>query len=150
MVPVAVLGQVEGKEGALSDWVENAINERDRLAQELPFGGYCKQYEQYRMRFVFDILTYNEDRNLTNILWTKPGFMLQFIDHSLAFRVDKRRPKQYRKIELRLSDLTARKLEALELEDLQRQLGKWLHPRQIEAIITRRDLILKESLRTDR
>ena len=99
MVPTAVIAEVEGDEGALSDWVGNAINERDRLERELPFNGYCKQYEQYRLRFVFDILIHNDDRNLTNILWTKDGFMMQFIDHSLAFRSTERRPKQYRKVD---------------------------------------------------
>ncbi len=150
MVPVSVIRTVDGKEGTVGAWVHKTINERDRLEQNIPFGGYCAQDEQYRLRFIFDVLIYNEDRNLTNILWSKPAFMLQFIDHSLAFRVNKGRPKQYRKIKLRLSDLTARKLQALELQDLQQQLGTWLHPRQIEAIITRRDLILKEALRTDR
>jgi len=48
MVPTAVIAEVEGDEGALSDWVENAINERDRLEKNLPFEGYCKQQEQYR------------------------------------------------------------------------------------------------------
>ena len=47
------------------------------------------------MRFVFDILIYNDDRNLTNILWTKQDFMMKFIDHSLAFRTTEKRPKQY-------------------------------------------------------
>ena len=56
MVPTAVIAEVEGVEGALSDWVENAINERDRLEKDLPFEGHCKQWEQYRLRFVFDIL----------------------------------------------------------------------------------------------
>ena len=67
MVPTAVIAEVEGDEGALSDWVENAINERDREEKKVPFAGYCKKFDQYRMRFVFDILIYNEDRNLTNI-----------------------------------------------------------------------------------
>jgi hypothetical protein len=145
MVPTAVIAEVDGEEGALSDWIENAINERDRLAQELPFGGYCKQYEQYRMRFVFDILTYNEDRNLTNILWTRKDFMMMFIDHSLAFRSSKKRPKQYRKVPLEVSDLLRSRLESLDEANLTSELSAYLHPRQIEAILARRDLILKEA-----
>ena len=84
----------------MSNWVENAINEKDRLDKESPFGGYCKQSEQYRLRFVFDILIHNDDRNLTNILWTKDGFMMRFIDHSLAFRSTEKRARQYRKVTL--------------------------------------------------
>jgi hypothetical protein len=150
MVPVAVIRTVDGKEGAVSAWMHGTINERDRLEQNIPFGGYCAKDEQYRLRFLFDILIYNEDRNLTNILWTKKDFMLQFIDQSLAFRIDNRRPKQYKKVTLRLSDLTARRFQALNEQSLQQELGDYLHPRQIEAIIDRRDLIMKEAVRTGR
>ncbi|WP_157976463.1 metallophosphoesterase [Parahaliea mediterranea] len=148
LVPTAVIGQVEGTEGALSDWADNTINERDRLEQKLPFNSYCQQSEQYRLRFVFDILIHNDDRNLTNILWTKDGYMLRFIDHSLAFRSRDKRPKQYRKVDLRVSDLLIQRLQALTAEQLQAELGAYLHPRQIEAILKRRDLIVKEAVRT--
>jgi hypothetical protein len=149
MVPVTVLRDIEGEEGAVSAWIPNTINERDRLEQEVAFGGHCLKDEQYRLRFLFDVLIFNEDRNLTNILWTKDDFMLQFLDHSLAFRSTERRPKQYRKVDLRLSDLFAKKLNVLTEENLQAQLRPYLHPRQIEAILARRDLILKQALRTD-
>ena len=137
--------EAERDEGALSDWVENAINERDRLEQEIPFSGFCKKSEQYRLRFVFDILIHNDDRNLTNVLWTKNGFMMMFIDHSLAFRSTEKRPKQYRKVNLEVSDLLRTRLESLNRESLTRELSAYLHPRQIEAILARRDLILKQA-----
>jgi hypothetical protein len=150
LVPTAVITEVEGDEGALSDWVENAINERDRLEQELPFSGYCKQYEQYRMRFIFDILIHNDDRNLTNILWTKDDYMMKFIDHSLAFRSTEKRPKQYRKVTLEVSDLLRTRLQSLDKDGLTQALSPYLHERQIEGILARRDLILKEAKGTSR
>ncbi len=150
MVPTAVLTEIEGDKGALSDWVENAINERDRLEQNVPFEGYCKQQEQYRLRFIFDILIHNDDRNLTNILWTKDDFMMKFIDHSLAFRSTKKRPKQYRKVHLLVSDLLESRLRSLTQDNLDRELSPYLHPRQIEGILARRDLILKEARGTSK
>ncbi|MEH6582388.1 MAG: HipA family kinase [Halioglobus sp.] len=150
MVPTAVLGEVEGTPGALSDWVEKAINERDRLEKEVPFTGYCKQSEQYRLRFVFDILIHNDDRNLTNILWNKDDFMMRFIDHSLAFRTTEKRPKQYKKVTLQVSDLLRSRLLSLNEAQLTEELSPYLHPRQIEAILARRDLILKEAKRTSK
>ncbi len=149
MVPVSVLRKIDGREGAVGAWIPNTINERDRVEREVPFNSHCSKDEQYRLRFLFDVLIYNEDRNLTNIVWTKDDFMLRFIDHSLAFRTTERRPKQYRKIDLRLSDLFEKRLTSLTEERLRTELGAWLHPRQIKAIIGRRDLILKEALRTD-
>ena len=148
MVPTSVITTVEGREGALTDWIGNAINERDRKARELPFDSYCKQGEQYRLRIVFDVLIHNDDRNLTNILWTKDDFMLHFIDHSLAFRSSGKRPKQYRKVDLRVSDLLRSRLLTLNQQNLTRELSAYLHPRQIEAILVRRDLILREALGT--
>jgi hypothetical protein len=47
-----------------------------------------------------------------------------------------------------VSDLLRSKLETLELESLQRELGPYLHPKQVEAIIKRRDLILKQAVGT--
>jgi hypothetical protein len=149
MVPVSIIRTVEGKEGTVGIWVHKAINERDRLEQNVAFGGYCAQDEQYRLRFLFDSLIYNEDRNLTNILWTRKDFMLRFIDHSLAFRIKKGRTKQYRKVVFRLSDMFEAHLRSLNEQNLSARLSPWLHPRQISAILARRDMILKEARRTD-
>ncbi len=150
MVPAAVVTKIEGDEGALLDWVKNGINERDRLENDVPFKSYCKQQEQYRLRFIFDILIHNDDRNLTNIVWSQDDFMLKFIDHSLAFRSTKKRPKQYRRVSLEVSDLLASRLKFLTMENLTSELSEYLHPRQIEGILARRDLILKEASRTSK
>lgn len=71
--------------------------------------------------------------------------MMMFIDHSLAFRSTKKRPKQYRKVPLEVSDLLRSRLESLDEANLTSELSPYLHPRQIEAILARRDLILKEA-----
>jgi hypothetical protein len=76
--------------------------------------------------------------------------MLRFIDHSLAFRSTERRPKQYRKVTLKVSDLLRSRLASLNEENLKRELSAYLHPVQIEAILARRDLILKEAVGTSK
>lgn len=144
LVPVAIAATVDGKKGVLQDWINDSINERDRMAEDLAFISPCDKNEQYRLRFVFDILIHNEDRNLTNIVWMKENFMLSFIDHTRAFRLDRKRPKQYRKVTLRVCDLLEEKLKSLDLNNLTAELGSLLHSKQIEAIIARRDLILSE------
>jgi hypothetical protein len=144
LVPVAVVSNVKGKEGVLQAWITNAINERDRIEDNIPFDGPCDQQEQYRLRIVFDILIHNDDRNLTNILWTKENFMMMFIDHTRAFRSMKKRPHQYRKVNIRVSDLLKERLESLDTDSLMVELSDYLHPGQIESLLARRDLILKE------
>ncbi len=91
------------------------------------------------------ILIYNEDRNLTNILWTKNDYMMVFIDHTRAFRLSTNRPKQYRKAPLNVSDLLINKLKRLNNENLKHELSQYLHQWQIDAILKRRDLIIKEA-----
>ncbi len=76
--------------------------------------------------------------------------MMHFIDHSLAFRSTGERPKQYRKVDLRVSNLLRSRLASLDQQDLNRELAAYLHPRQIEAILVRRNLILREALGTGR
>jgi hypothetical protein len=144
LVPAAALATVNGKQGVLQDWIIDSINERDRLEEKIPFEGPCNQDEQYRLRFVFDILIYNEDRNLTNIIWTNDDFMMMFIDHTRAFRSTKRRLTQLRKVSLSVSNLLEEKLKSLDESELTTELGAYLHPKQIEAIIARRDLILEQ------
>ena len=46
---------------------------------------------------------------------------------------------------LLVSDLLRAQLASLNEQNLTRELSPYLHPRQIEAILARRDLILKEA-----
>lgn len=149
MVPVAVLREIDGKEGVLQYWVENSINEHERSKTKKDFESYCSKNEQYWLRFIFDILIFNEDRNLGNLLWSKDDYMLMFIDHSRAFRVDDGRPKQYRKVPLYISDFVSRQLQGLSFDNLTKELSPYLHPQQISSILKRRDLIISEGKSTE-
>ena len=149
MVPTATATEVNGKPGVLQDWVTGAINERDRLEKNVVFESHCKKNEQYQLRFVFDILIHNDDRNLTNILWNKDGFNLWLIDHTRAFRSSVDRPEQLSRLKIRVSDLFESKLEALNYQRLSNETSGYLHPQQIEALLKRRDLIIEEKIGTD-
>ena len=149
MVPTAVIRKIDGDEGALQYWVENSINERDRLKDKIPFDGFCKKNEQYWLRFIFDTLIYNVDPNLTNLLWTRNGFMLILIDHTRAFRLKDSRTRQYWDVPLNVSDLLRKKLQALTIDNLTKNLSPYLTSMQIRAIIKRRNLILREEKTTD-
>jgi hypothetical protein len=144
-VPVAVVREVNGKRGLVQLWVTGTINERDRTAGNVAFAGACSQRDEYRLRVLFDLLIYNEDRNLTNLLWTDDDFTLVLIDHSRSFRALGKRAPQYPKTVIELSSLFRARLEALDRAALDRTVGEYLHPKQIEAILQRRDLILREA-----
>ena len=144
-VPVAVVREVNGKPGVVQLWVTDTINERDRAALNQPWTGACAQRDEYRLRIAFDLLIYNEDRNLTNLLWSKDDFTLILIDHSRAFRPDVKRAPQYKKALIEIPDLFRARLAALDHATLDPLLREYLHPKQIDAILSRRDMILREA-----
>jgi hypothetical protein len=49
-----------------------------------------------------------------------------------------------------VSDLLRSRLSSLNKAELTKELSPYLHPKQIEAILARRDLILKEAIGTSR
>jgi hypothetical protein len=144
-VPVAVVRSVDGKPGLVQLWVTGTINERDRAAQGGAWEGACAQRDEYRLRIVFDLLIYNEDRNLTNLLWSEDDYTLLLIDHSRAFRPSGKRAPQYTKTLIELPELFRARLAALDRATLASLLGEYLHPKQIDAILGRRDMILREA-----
>lgn len=148
LVPTAVLATVQGDAGALVDIPGKVMTEQERLDGQVPFSGYCAQGDQYRLRNVFDVLVYNEGRVPANTLWSRDRFMLRLTGHSNAFRTDTKRPRAYSKAELEVSDLLYAKLQSLARSALDEELGAYLHPRQIEAVLKRRDRILKEAKRS--
>ena len=148
LVPTAVPATVQGDAGALVDIPGEVMTEQERLDGQVPFSGYCAQGDQYRLRDVFDVLVYNEGRVPANTLWSQDRFMLRLTGHGNAFRTDTRRPRAYSKAALEVSDLLYAKLRSLARSALDEELGAYLHPRQIEAVLKRRDRILKEAKRS--
>ncbi|MEX1993112.1 MAG: hypothetical protein WD929_00505, partial [Steroidobacteraceae bacterium] len=149
MIPVTVPRTIAGREGILQFWVDDSINLRTMLERKLQPGGWCEPEPQYNLMNVFDVLVHNTDRTQENALFTS-DWMLVLIDHSLAFRTHQRRPRLLYLGELQLSASLAERLAALDAAQLQQVLGPWLQQRQIEALLKRRDLLLREHrARTD-
>ncbi len=98
--------------------------------------------------FVFDALIYNEDRTKQNITYSRDDWMLYLIDHSRAFRTSSGRPADLRKVDLKLSDLLAERLQTLDSANLNTALGGLLERPQIQALLKRRDEILRQASKT--
>ena len=143
LVPPAVLREIDGKKGTVQLWVDDVFTENNRIDKRMVYTGMCPIIGSLRMRLIFDTLIYNIDRNNGNILWDQDYFVT-FIDHSQAFGTSIKQPKNYRRSKIRLSSLYKDKLNALTEEILINEVGDFLHPKQIEAIIKRRDYLLKK------
>ncbi|WP_068546955.1 metallophosphoesterase [Thalassotalea crassostreae] len=145
LVPVAVRRRVDGKYGLLQYWVDDLISETKIEEKGIAFESHCPKLEQYITRYIFDVLIYNDDRNQTNLNFSRKDFMLYLIDHSIAFGVSSKPPDMYKNAKLKLSSLFREKLSDLSYENLHKELNDLLSNSQISAIIKRRDFILSNA-----
>lgn len=143
MVPVTVPRTVDGRRGVLQFRVDDSINLRTMLERKLQPDGWCDIEPQYNLMNVFDVLIHNAGRTQESALFTR-DWMLVLTDHSLAFRTQVKRPRLLYLGELLLPPALAERLAALDAAQLRQALGPWLHKRQIDAILKRRDQLLRE------
>ena len=96
--------------------------------------------QQMQMVRVFDQLIANIDRNLGNLMITK-DWRLWPIDHTRAFRTNKelKAPANVTRADRAIVE----RMKALDKETLKRETGKYLTTYQIDAILARRDAILR-------
>ncbi len=155
MVPPTVEKRFRGKVGSCQLWIENTVILREkheegiepeiRESQNWKRTGYLQQ--------VFDNLIGNEDRNMGNVLLTSDNRPL-LIDHSRTFRTSKAFTESLpfsednllegAEIMRELPRALVEKIAALEPDIIRDAVGKYLTNREIQAIMDRKVLILKE------
>ena len=142
MVPMAVLRPVKGERGALTAWVSGTITEKDREEEglELPPGKYETQVAVMRL---FDALILNVDRNAGNILYRTSDWHIFLIDHSRAFRSEKKLPELFETQPIHLTREIYENLQSLEKEELEDLLEGTVSSFQIKSLLARRDKIVK-------
>lgn len=142
-VPMSVERVINGKPAAVTWWLDDVMMEEgDRLKRkENKYGpSALRTVSQTQMMSVFDELIQNRDRNGGNVLWTK-DWKMWMIDHTRAFRTGKDllKPKALERSERtmfqRMNELTAQQLAEV--------MGRAMTTREIEALLARRDRIVK-------
>lgn len=139
--PVCVFRQFQGKNAALCWWVDDVMaTEGQRQARGLRPPDLTRHSRQvWRMR-VFDQLIHNTDRNLGNMIFDKE-WRLWAIDHTRAFRVWPQLPNP-RQVTAIDRPLLAR-LKSLARPEVEARVSAWLTAKQIDALMARRDLIVR-------
>jgi len=140
MVPVSVERKVGGNVAAVTWWVNDSMLELDRKKRKMEPPDQHLWNQQMYLGRVFDQLIYNTDRNLGNLLITK-DWKIWMIDHTRAFRTMKelKSPKDLVQCDRQL----LAKLRELNREMLEQKLGHYLTKREIDGLLSRRDLIVK-------
>jgi hypothetical protein len=140
-VPMSVERRVDGKASAVTWWIDDVAMDEDGRRKQNASDPSPQRFEHYRYRQrVFDELIQNRDRNLGNLLYTK-GWAMWMIDHTRAFRLTRElgKPDELIRIERPLYE----NLKKLTLASLSAAVGRQLRKAEMEAVMARRDAILK-------
>jgi hypothetical protein len=141
MVPVSVEREIEGKLGSVTWWAEDIMMDeakrRDTKTKPPATQDWIDQLNKVR---VFDQLIYNTDRNQGNLLITH-DWKLWIIDHTRAFRTQHTLLKADALTRCDQGLLNA--MRRLNQATLTREIGPWVRPEEITALLARRDLIVR-------
>lgn len=154
MVPPTVEKRFREDRGSCQLWIETEMTLKQKEENNVKIPSYKVFYwnrATYLQR-AFDNLIANEDRHQKQILITKDWRML-LIDHSRSFRTSNKftdkliyteKHKEGPKIMKELPRAFVEKLKTMTVEDIREAVGEYLTDKEIEAVLIRRDLILKE------
>ena len=140
-VPMSVERAIDGKMAAVTWWVDDVkMDEKARTKAKVLGPDPVKTTKQLQIMRVFDELIQNKDRNQGNILWTS-DFTMWLIDHTRAFRLGRSllKPENLTRCDRGLLE----RLRALTPEALSQAVGNSLTRQEQEALMLRRDLIVK-------
>ena len=143
-VPMSVERQVDRKAAAVTWWIDDVqFDEEGRVKMrgaEMLGPDPERTARQHATRLVFDELIQNRDRNQGNLLWTK-DWTLWLIDHTRAFRLGTMltAPEQLTRCDRALLEAMRR----LTLEEMRKTMGDVMTKDELNAVLTRRDLVVK-------
>lgn len=141
MIPVTVERKVKGYAASFTWWIDDILmSEKKRIEEKVRAPDTDRWNRQMYIVRVFDQLIANADRNLGNIIITK-SWDLWMIDHTRAFRIY-HDLKDGRNLVLCDRELL-KELRGLNKQVLQEKLGKYLGELEINALLARRDKIVK-------
>ncbi len=154
MVPPTVERRFRGDRGSCQIWMDDCISLKEKEEKKIKTPSY-KIYYWNRATFLqrfWDNLIANEDRHMNQILITKDWRMI-LIDHSRSFRTGGKWVKnliyteKHREGPKLMSELPrsiVEKVKTLDFDAIKGACGEYLTDNEINAVLTRRDLILKE------
>ena len=140
-VPMSVERTVEGKVAAVTWWVDDVqMDEKERMKTKSQGPDPVKTNKQIQIMRIWDELIQNRDRNQGNILWTH-DWTMWLIDHTRAFRLNTNllKPEQLARCDRGLLE----RLRAVTPEALAKAAGNSLTKQEQEALLARRDKIIK-------
>jgi hypothetical protein len=142
MVPPTGQREVGGMPGSIQLWMENVINEEDRVSEDIQLSDPVENQHQRDHAAVFDLLVFNVDRHGSNMFISTVDEKVWLIDHERAFKPEI--PSRYYLEDARskLDEDLRELLVELDVELVREELSEFLTGEQIDALLERRDLLL--------
>jgi hypothetical protein len=154
MVPPTVERRFQGNRGSCQFWVTSMMSLKTKFEDKIKTPSYRVfnwNRAFYKAR-AFDNLIANEDRHQNQTLITEDWRMI-LIDHSRSFRTSKKFTKKliYDEknkegptfIMKQLPRALYEKIKSLNAEVIKNAVGEYLKDKEIEAVLVRKDLIVK-------
>ena len=154
MVPPTVERRFRGRRGSLQLWVDLERSELERYEENIPIPADRRLHcdKMLYLARAFDSLIGNIDRTQQNIRWTG-DWRLILIDHSRSFRTKRlytdqliygrnglRKTMEFKKLPRGF----VQKVKALNKDKVRSIVGEYLSYYEIEAMMMRRKLLLKD------
>ena len=154
MVPPTVERRFKGNRGSCQLWITTMMSLKKKFEEKIKTPSYKVFYWNrafYKQR-AFDNLIANDDRHQNQYLITEDWRMI-LIDHSRSFRTSKKFTKKliYDEknkegptfIMKELPRALYEKIKSLNAEVIKNAVGEYLTDKEIEAMLVRKDLIVK-------
>ncbi len=140
LVPPVVPRRIEGNEGTLQAWLEQAMMEKERQQRKLVPPDLWWWRMQHQLMYLFDNLIRNEDRHSGNLMFT-PAWRMVLIDHTRSFglKQDLLSPSLIFSCERSVFE----KLKGLNSQLLNDRLRPYLSKAQIKSLLKRRDRLVE-------
>jgi len=142
MVPPTVERRMRGDLGSLQLWLEGVVTEAKRRKEHPLAASEVEAYnrQMHSSRVFHQLIQDTDYKNVSNLL-LDGNLRLYIVDSSRAFRTEATLTNaEYLR---HFSRSLIARLRDLNLEVLEKRVGRWLNKKQIEALLQRRDLILE-------
>ncbi len=154
MVPPTVERTFDKKKGSLQFWISGTMSDLDRIENgvQMPESHIYEWENRKYLTRAFDCIIANDDRTQQNIRYTKDWRTI-LIDHSRAFRSTREHSKNlmFGKNGLKGAVLFRRlprkfveNVKVLNFNQIKDAVGIYLTKREINAILSRKEIFLKE------
>jgi hypothetical protein len=144
MVPVAVVREVDGKDGSLQFVPKSWIDESKRQQDGSGGSAWCALPEQWNAMTVWDVLIYNEGRNANNILYSMDFWQVMLVGHDNGFTTRKGVPPRFERVPYEVGQGWRNALAELTEETLAEALGDVMDEKRIRALAARAAALAEE------